>query len=91
MADLEFAVEYAESGKNDPVERVFEDFAKACAHAVAMAGSTGREVHVDVLAWTEDAAKSWMGDEGVEVYREDPDASVFDRIVIKAESQGRVA
>jgi hypothetical protein len=35
--------------------------------------------------------KGWGGDDAVEVYKEDPDASVSERIKITADSVGRVA
>jgi hypothetical protein len=48
-------------------------------------------VHIDVVTWSRAAAKKWGGEYGLEVYDSDPEASVHDRIVIKAESQGHVA
>jgi hypothetical protein len=83
--DLEFAVDDA-SGK----ERIFKSWPEACGFAVALSAS-GRKVNIDVLAGSEAAAKAWSGDEGVEQYREDPEASVFDRITVRAESIGRIA
>jgi hypothetical protein len=84
--DLEFQLEDAGGST-----RTFKSFDEACGLAVAIAASTGREVEVNVLTWTKAAAKAYAGDHGVEVYEEDPEASVHDRIVIRAESQGRVA
>lgn len=83
---LEFAVNDA-SGE----ERIFSSFDKACGFAVGIAASTGRNVHVDVLVHSRSAAKAWAGEYGTEVYDEDPDASVFQRIVVRAEDRGRIA
>jgi hypothetical protein len=86
VKNLEFAVN-DHSGR----ERIFKTFDAACGFAVAMATADGNHHNIDVLAWSEAAARAWGGEEGVESYREDPDASVTDRIVIKAERQGRIA
>lgn len=71
--------------------RTFRTFAEASEHAISSASAYGKAVNLDVLVWTRGGAKFWMGDWGVEVYDEDPDASVFQRIVIRAEDQGRIA
>jgi hypothetical protein len=84
--DLEFEV-----GKEGEKGQIFKDFAEACAHAISMACSDGEERVIDVLCWSKGAAKVWGGDYAVEQYMEDPEASVTERIVIKAESQGRIA
>lgn len=82
--DVEFAVNDA-SGR----QRTFRKFAEAAAFAVAVA-ATGRKVNLDVLVMSVAGARAYAGDEGVRLYREDPDASVFDRVVIRAESIGMV-
>jgi hypothetical protein len=82
---LEFAVNDC-GGK----ERIFKRFDEACGFAVSVAASGKPDVSVDVLCWTEGAARFWGGDAAVEAYREDPDASVTERIIIRAESIGRV-
>jgi hypothetical protein len=69
----------------------FPTFAKAVENAVIRAASNGGTVNVDVLAHSAKAAKSFMGEDGEESYKEDPEASVFRRIAIKAEDLGRVA
>jgi hypothetical protein len=46
---------------------------------------------LDVIVWSEAGARAYGGDAAAAVYAEDPDASVHDRIVITAISQGRVA
>jgi hypothetical protein len=84
MKDVEFAVDDA-SGH----ERIFKSFDEACGFAVSLAAS-GRTVNLDVLVWSVAGARRLGGDDAVEQYREDPDASVFQRIEIRAENQGRV-
>jgi hypothetical protein len=81
--DLEFAVDDA-SGH----QKTFKTFEEAAGFTIAMASSNGSEVNIDVLCWSKAAAKAW----GVEEqYEEDPEASVTDRITIRAEHVGRVA
>lgn len=84
---LEFAVDDRD-GKEHIYTKFSEALHAACKQSLARGGEA---VNVDVLAWSEADARRWAGDDGVESYREDPDASVFDRIVVKAESRGRIA
>jgi len=86
MKDLEFHVD-----RPDGTTFISKDFNKAAGLAASIACSNGEPVNVDVIAWSSAAARAWAGDDGVESYEEDPDASVFDRIVIKAERLGRIA
>jgi hypothetical protein len=79
--DVEFAI------GND----YFENSASAVEAAVARALSRGEPVVMDIIVSSRKGAKAFMGDYGVEVYDEDPDASVFQRIVITVEDQGRIA
>ena len=83
--DVEYAVE-----SYDGREKIFRSFQDACSHAVTMSVSHGKYVNIDILVWSKQGARSLYGDEGVEQYLEDPEASVFERIVIQAESVGRV-
>ena len=82
--DLEYAVNDA-SGK----QRIFKTWDAAAGFATSLAAS-GRDVNLDVLTWSVAGARAFMGSEGVEMYREDPDASVFMRIRISAGNQGRI-
>jgi hypothetical protein len=50
--------------------------------------STGEPVNIDVIAWDRGDAKAWGIEES---YDEDPDASVSQRIVVRAEDLGRIA
>jgi hypothetical protein len=51
----------------------------------------GRPVNLDVLIQREAGAQWFGGDDAVEQYRDDPDASVFRRLEIKVNDMGRVA
>jgi len=69
--------------------RICNDAQQAQLLAVSIA-MTGRTATIDVVCWTEEDAKAYGGDDAVKRYRDDPDASVFDRIEIRAESKGMV-
>ncbi len=86
MKDVEFAVDDA---KGD--QRIFYTFAEAAGFAVTIAACTGQDSHLDVLVHSPEGAKAYGGDDGVDRYWEDPEASVFERLVIKADAIGRVA
>jgi len=83
--DVEYAVDDASGNQH-----TFKTFDEAAAFAVSLAGS-GRSVNLDVLVWSEAGARAVGGDDGVEEYREDPDASVFQRLEVKVNFVGRVA
>ena len=72
-------------------DKSFSTFPDAAVFAVARSASTGEKVEIDVITLSRSAAKAWAGDHGVEVYDEDPEASVHERIVVQAESLGRIA
>jgi hypothetical protein len=84
--DLEFHID-SRQGKT----LIFKTFAEAAACAVGNAASHGQPVTIDVVAWSRGAARVWGGDHAVEEYDADPEASVHERIIIKAESRGRIA
>ena len=86
--DLEFHVQ-PESGMIPT--KIFSSFEEASGAAIAIAISTGSTVVIDVVVWSKTAAKAWAGDHGVEVYKEDPEASIHERLVVKATSLGRIA
>lgn len=83
--DVEFAVDDA-SGN----ERVFRTWDEAAGFALALAASGKPDVALNVLVWSEAGARAYAGDDGVEQYREDPEASVFERILVNASDQGHV-
>lgn len=84
--DVEYAVDDA-GGK----ERIFRSWDEACGFACAVAISGKRDVSVDILVYSKAGARHVAGDDGVEMYNEDPEASVFSRIEITANDVGRVA
>lgn len=85
--DVEYAVDDA-SGR----QRIFKSSNEAAGFAIALAMSHGQPVNLDVLVHSPAGARWYRGSsDGAEEYAEDPDASVFDRIVVSAESIGRVA
>ena len=88
---FEFAVDDVNGHLSNIRQHTFDTFGEACAFAVGLAASHGEAVNVDVLAYSEADAKAWGGDTAVESYREGLDASVLERIVVKAESVGRIA
>jgi hypothetical protein len=83
---LDFEVTAGEGRFNTP------DWKAACEAAVSSSASRGGElVTIDVLTWTREAARAWAGEHGVELYDEDPDASVFERFEVRARSTGRIS
>jgi hypothetical protein len=83
-ADVEFAVD--DAGGN---ERIFKDGKEAGAFAVQVAIARG-EANIDVLVWSEEGARAYGGDDAVERYNEDPEASVFERYEVKVNFVGSV-
>lgn len=82
--DVEFAVDDSASR-----EKVFKSFDAAAGYAVTRALSAGT-VFLDVLVFSRAGAKWWSGDDGVDQYEEDHEASVFERFEIQVNPQGRV-
>ncbi len=83
---VEFAVDDA-GGR----ERVFKTFGEAAGFAVSIAASNGQTVNLDVLVFSPQGARAYGGDDAVDQYNEDPEASVFERIEIRADVVGRVS
>ncbi len=83
---VEFAVDDAGGD-----QRIFKTFDAAASFAVTVAAMRGVDVNLDVLIYNVSGARWWGGDYAVSEYRSDPDASVSDRIIIRAESVGRIA
>jgi hypothetical protein len=83
--DVEYSVEDG-GGK----ERIFKNFDEAAAFALGMAMARG-EADLDVLIWSESGAEWYGGDDAVEQYNEDPEASVYERYNITVNNAGRVA
>lgn len=71
-------------------ERIFKTANEAAGFAITIAMSRGEDANIDVLIHSKAGARWYGGDDAAEQYAEDPDASVSDRIVVRAESVGRV-
>lgn len=85
--DVEYRVNDA-SGK----PRYFKSSNEAAGFAVSIAMAHGQDVNIDVLVHSPAGARWYRGSsDGVDEYNEDPEASVFDRIVVRAESVGRIS
>ena len=82
--DVEYAVDDC-AGQ----ERIFKDPKEAQAFAVSVAIARG-ESCLDVLIWSAEEALAYGGSDAVEAYREDPEASVFERYEIRVNACGRV-
>lgn len=48
------------------------------------------EAVIDVVIWSEEGARRYGGDDAVKQYREDPEASVFERYELKCNAAGRI-
>jgi len=82
-------VEYAVGNARDE-EQIFTSPESAAGFAVVVSMATGRAVDINVLISSRAGAHWYGGDDAAEQYDEDPDTSVFERIVVRAESTGRV-
>lgn len=83
--DVEFEVHHG-NGKTDR----YGDFEGAAARALDLALAHGKSV-IDVIVWSQAGARAYGGSDGVASYKEDPEASVFERIELKVNLVGRVA
>jgi len=81
-------LEYHVDTMNDGVS-IFENFDDAAVAAMTIAATRG-ESQIDVVVWSEDGARKFGGDDAVEQYHEDPEASVFERLQVRVNNQGRV-
>lgn len=70
---------------------IYKRWDQAMGHATSLAVSHGETVVVDCVVWSEQGAKWLYGEDGVTQYREDPDASVFERFEVNVANVGRVA
>lgn len=82
--DLEYHVDVS-SG----ITERYEHFDDAAVAAMVVATTRG-ESKIDVVVWNEDGARKFGGDDAVEQYLEDPDTSVFERLQVRVNNQGRV-
>ncbi|KKK92193.1 hypothetical protein LCGC14_2705390 [marine sediment metagenome] len=84
--DVEYAVDDTHGQ-----QRTFKTFDEAAGFAVAIAAMGHPDVNLDVLIWSKAGARFYGGDEAIEHYNEDPEASVFERLEIRVNFVGRVA
>jgi len=67
----------------------YNTFAEAAARAITESVSLGNyKVRIDVIVYSRAGARWWAGDWGTEKFDEDPDASVFQRIEVRASALG---
>jgi hypothetical protein len=69
-------------------ERYFKDFDEAAAFVIRGAIQDGTWRNLSVLVHSEDGARWYGGADGAELYRSDPDASVFEQMAVKVDSRG---
>ncbi len=82
--DVEYAVD--DSSGEEHIYKFFDDAATMALHTAITTG----KVNLDVLVWSEDGAEWYGGDDAVEQYNEDPEASIFERFEIRVNAVGRV-
>ena len=70
-------------------DKVSTNLRESLLRAFTQAASTG-EAQLDVVCWDEVDAREYGGEDAVERYLEDPEASVFERFQIKVSCLGRV-
>jgi len=85
--DLEFHVQCG----GDSSTKIFTKFEDAAAQAISASISRDCDAIIDVITWSRAAAKKWGGEVAVEIYEADPEASVHQRLVIRAKDQSHVA
>jgi hypothetical protein len=85
--DVEFVVEQS-GGRED--SKVYKSFDEAAGMAVVKSLASGKTYYLDVIIWSEAGARWYGGGAAVDDYRDDPEASIFERIVVKADSRGRI-
>lgn len=86
--DVEFLVQGGYARRKG--DKIFKRFDEAAAHAVDAAIASG-DATIDVLVWSRSGARWLGGSDAVEQYDEDPEASVFERVELKANVVGRIA
>lgn len=82
--DLEYHVDVSTG-----ITERYENFDDAAVAAMTVATARG-ESAIDVVVWTDEGARKYGGDAAVDQYREDPEASVFERLEVRVNNQGRV-
>ena len=84
-------VEYMVSNPLDSSQdQYFKTADEASSAAISRSISDGRKRYIDVLISSASGARWYGGSDAVDIYKDDPDASVHERIVVTAEAIGRV-
>lgn len=68
----------------------FRDFDGAAAFVVGSSLSQGVWSSIYLIVRSEAGARWWGGESAAEQYRSDPEASVFEKINVKAQSEGMI-
>lgn len=71
--------------------KAYKKFDEAAVNAVSLGIHTGESAIIDVIVSSVSGARWFGGDDAVERYKSDPEASVFERIKVIADSMGMVA
>lgn len=71
-------------------EQVFDYFDEAAGFAALQAATSGK-ANLDIVVHSPHGAKFLGGDNALAKYKEDPEASVFERLVIKVDAIGSVS
>ena len=71
-------------------EHAFGTFDEGAAFALSRAISHGMPVNLDVVIYSRAGARWYGGDDAVDQYEEDPEASVFERFAITVNPMGRI-
>lgn len=71
--------------------KAYEKFDDAAVNALGLAIHTGGSAIIDVIVHSVSGARWFGGDDAVERYKSDPEASVFERIKVIADSMGMIA
>ncbi len=69
--------------------RIFEDWETAAIYSMTLAIG-GSPIQIDIVIYHEQAALKFGGTYAAERYLEDPDASVFERLTLTINNEGRV-
>ncbi len=70
-------------------EEYYTDIKKAILAAFNRALSSG-SCQLDVLCYSVEDARAFSGDSGEEQFESDPEASVFQRLILRVEDQGLI-
>lgn len=89
MPDLEYHVQQQGIHVTTVIKTSFDEAVKQATHLLS--DSAVKKVYIDVVTWTREAAVEYGGDAAGEVYDEDLDASVHDRIECTLNDAGKVS